>query len=131
MSVEFSRFWAPLAQEPITVIHNLFLITSGLYVTYLAGLIVYRLTLHPLSRFPGPFLCRIGYLQQGYYEAILQGKFIHEIPKYHKKYGMFVFPGSRVSANTTTIRTKTQTLGPVVRLNPNEVHVNDISVYHE
>ncbi|KAK7926904.1 hypothetical protein PG985_003902 [Apiospora marii] len=80
---------------------------GALYLTYLAGLVVYRLTLHPLARFPGPFLCRVSFLPQAYYEAYLQGKYIYQIPKYHEKYG------------------------PVVRLNPNEVHINDISVFHE
>lgn len=60
-----------------------------LYLTYLAGLVVYRLTLHPLARFPGPFLCRVSFLPQAYYEAVLQGRFIYEIPKYHAKYGKF------------------------------------------
>ncbi|KAI1741372.1 cytochrome P450 [Xylaria scruposa] len=77
------------------------------YSIYILGLVVYRLTFHPLAKFPGPLLCRVSYLPQAYYEAILQGKFIHEIPKYHEKYG------------------------PIVRLSPHEVHVNDISVFHE
>lgn len=57
------------------------------YSVYCLGLVVYRLTLHPLARFPGPFLCKIGYLKQGYYEAFLNGMFIHQIADYHKKYG--------------------------------------------
>ncbi len=57
------------------------------YIAYCTGQAIYRLTWHPLARFPGPFLCKIGYLQQGYYEAILNGMFIHEIAKYHRRYG--------------------------------------------
>ncbi|KAI0441398.1 cytochrome P450 [Xylaria telfairii] len=78
-----------------------------LYLLYISVLIVYRLTLHPLARFPGPFLCRVSSIQQCYHEAILNGKFLDKFPKYHRKYG------------------------PVVRINPSEVQVNDASIYHE
>jgi hypothetical protein len=66
-------------------------VIAALYSIYILGLVVYRLTFHPLAKFPGPLLCRGSYLPQAYYEAILQGKFIHEIPKYHEKYGMSHF----------------------------------------
>ncbi|KAI0485717.1 cytochrome P450 [Xylaria cf. heliscus] len=77
------------------------------YGLYVGALVVYRLTLHPLAKFPGPFLCRISYLQQCYYEAILGGKFVGRIEEYHRIYG------------------------PVVRISPNEVHINDAPLYHE
>ncbi|KAI0473333.1 cytochrome P450 [Xylariaceae sp. FL0804] len=86
---------------------SLLLEVLALYVAYQAGIIIYRLTFHPLAKFPGPFFCRISYIQQCYYEAILNGKFIHKFPEYHHKYG------------------------PVVRISPNEVHLNDASLYHE
>ncbi|CAG8074955.1 unnamed protein product, partial [Penicillium nalgiovense] len=76
------------------------------YATYWAFTIIYNLTLHPLAHFPGPFFCRISNLPQCYYEAILNGQFMPEIDKYHEKYG------------------------PVVRINPNEVHIKDSSMYH-
>lgn len=75
------------SEEPLTIAWRLACTAFALYSTYLAGLVVYRLTLHPLARFPGPLLCRISYLPQAYYEAILQGKFIYQIPRYHEKYG--------------------------------------------
>ncbi|KAI8954532.1 cytochrome P450 [Xylaria longipes] len=103
----FAQVWQQVSQEPSSTLCWLIYTVGSLYAFYLAGLVAYRLTLHPLAHIPGPFLCRVSYLQQAYYEAILQGKFIHEIPKYHEKYG------------------------PVVRLSPHEVHVNDITIFHE
>jgi len=66
-------------------------VIAALYSIYILGLVVCRLTFHPLAKIPGPLLCRVSYLPQAYYEAVLQGKFIHEIPKYHEKYGMSHF----------------------------------------
>ncbi|KAI3329671.1 cytochrome P450 [Ustulina deusta] len=80
---------------------------AAAYAAYNVLLVIYRLTFHPLAKFPGPFLCRVSYLQQCYYEAILNGKFHHQLAGYHQKYG------------------------PVVRISPNEVHVNDAALYHE
>lgn len=54
---------------------------------YWAFTIIYNLSLHPLAHFPGPLFCRISNLPQCYYEAILNGKFMPEIDKYHEKYG--------------------------------------------
>ncbi|KAI0201516.1 cytochrome P450 [Astrocystis sublimbata] len=108
MAISFSsRVGQLISQEPSLAAWRLACVLAALYLVYCIGLAVYRLTFHPLAKIPGPFLCRISYLPQAYYEAILQGKFIHEIPKYHVKYG------------------------PVVRLSPHEVHVNDITVFHE
>ncbi|KAK4113198.1 cytochrome P450 [Canariomyces notabilis] len=94
-------------QEPRVLTWNIVSAASVALLVYWTGLIIYRLTLHPLARFPGPFLCRISDLQQCYYEAILNGKFIEQLPKYHRKYG------------------------PIVRINPNEVHIDDPAVFHE
>ena len=66
---------------------NFVIATDVLFILYCLGVIVYRLTLHPLARFPGPFLCRISSLQQCYYEAILNGKFLERISDYHRRYG--------------------------------------------
>lgn len=75
------------AQEPKSLAWILLYTLSLSYLAYWTVRAIYRLTLHPLARFPGPFLCKIGHLKQGYYEAFLNGMFIHEITKYHKKYG--------------------------------------------
>ena len=110
----------------------LFCTASVLYIAYWTNQIIYRLTLHPLARFPGPFFCRIGYLQQCYYEAILNGKFLEKLPEYHRKYGKLL-PSYMPSDADCTCWTLVSSgkLGPVVRVNPNEVHISDPSVFHE
>ncbi|RYP34579.1 hypothetical protein DL767_004220 [Monosporascus sp. MG133] len=57
--------------------------------------------LHPLSHVPGPKLSAATYLPEFYYEVILSGRNTNRIKKLHDIYG------------------------PIVRINPHEVHCND------
>ncbi|KAF2965905.1 hypothetical protein GQX73_g7677 [Xylaria multiplex] len=70
-------------------------------ITYLAGTIFYRLTLHPLAGFPGPKLAAITRWYEGYYDIVLNGQYTFKIKELHDKYG------------------------PVIRISPYELHVND------
>ena len=92
MAIQPSKLSEVFVQEPKALAWTLFCTAVILYVLYWTGQIIYRLTLHPLARFPGPFLCRIGYLQQCYYEAILNGKFLEKLPEYHRTYGKLLPP---------------------------------------
>ncbi|KAF2829888.1 cytochrome P450 [Ophiobolus disseminans] len=62
---------------------------------------------HPLSHIPGPKLAAATYLPEFYHDVIRFGCYSKEIRKMHEKYG------------------------PIVRINPNEVHCNDISFADE
>ena len=96
------------------------------YIVYWTAQILYRLTFHPLAKYPGPFLCRIGYFYQMYYEAILNGKMLERLPMLHEKYGKSRF------LRTLSHRFQSNcVLGPVVRINPHEVHIKDPIVFHE
>lgn len=91
MDVQLSKLREHLAHDTTSgLAWKLFAAGIVLYLLKATGTIIYRLTLHPLARFPGPFLCRIGYFQQTYYEAILNGKFLERLPAYHRKYGKFL-----------------------------------------
>ncbi|KAJ5179641.1 cytochrome P450 [Penicillium capsulatum] len=81
---------------------------------FLVGLLVllalrifYRLYLHPLARIPGPKVTAATSLYEFYYDVICGGRFLFQIEKMHEQYG------------------------PIVRINPREVHINDPSFYHE
>ncbi|KAK3639089.1 hypothetical protein LTR56_012638 [Elasticomyces elasticus] len=64
-------------------------------------LILYRLLLHPLAGVPGPKLAAASAAYEFYYDCILGGKYHFKIEELHRQYG------------------------PVVRINPWEVHIND------
>ncbi|GIJ90380.1 hypothetical protein Asppvi_009334 [Aspergillus pseudoviridinutans] len=68
---------------------------------------VYRLYFHPLSKVPGPKLAAITHLYEFYHNVIRPGMFLWKIEEMHKKYG------------------------PIVRVNPREVHVTDPEFYDE
>ncbi|CAH0004333.1 unnamed protein product [Clonostachys byssicola] len=64
-------------------------------------LFVYRITFHPLARFPGPKLPAMSYANEFWFDVVRGGRYTHEILRMHEKYG------------------------PIVRINPNELHCND------
>ncbi|KAG5938708.1 hypothetical protein E4U53_007955, partial [Claviceps sorghi] len=76
-------------------------------VLYYAAVVVYRLCFHPLASVPGPKLAAATSWYEFYYDVIGRGIFCWEIKRMHDRYG------------------------PVVRINPNEVHILDTSFYDE
>jgi len=81
---------------------TLFQLASWLAIALLAGAI-YRVYLSPLAKFPGPKLAALTSWYEGYYDCIKNGggRYYVEISKMHDKYG------------------------PVVRINPWELHIRD------
>ncbi|KAI0000250.1 cytochrome P450 [Xylariaceae sp. FL0662B] len=74
----------------------------GLWLAYRVALFLYNISpFHPLYRVPGPKLAAMSYLYEFWYDFVLVGKYTHEIRKMHEKYG------------------------PIVRINPEELHCND------
>ena len=67
--------------------------------------ILYRAYLHPLAHFPGPRFSAISYLHEIYWDVYKRGRFFHKIRDMHKQYG------------------------PIVRINPDELHILDPSAY--
>ena len=53
-------------------------------------LVVYRLCLHPLAKFPGPRLAATTVFYEFYYDGLRRGQYTFEIGRMHEKYGMFV-----------------------------------------
>lgn len=76
-------------------------------VVYFVVQSIYRLYFHPLRKIPGPKLAAISRLYEFYYDVIKGGMFLFQIEKMHEQYG------------------------PIVRINPREIHIKDPSFYDE
>ncbi|KAH6645048.1 putative cytochrome P450 [Truncatella angustata] len=76
-------------------------------IIYLAGLLYYRLYLSPLAKFPGPKIAAASKWYEFYYDVIRRGQFTFQIQKMHREYG------------------------PIVRINPHELHIEDSNYWDE
>ncbi|KAJ5286982.1 hypothetical protein N7478_002668 [Penicillium angulare] len=74
--------------------------------SYIVAIVLYRLFLSPLAKFPGPPLAASTRLYETYYQILKGGTFTWHIDELHKKYG------------------------PVVRITPWEIHIKDPSYYY-
>lgn len=63
----------------------------ALITCYLSYLVVARLLLGPLARFPGPKLAALRNWYEFYYDVLQQGQFTAHIQKLHNRYGMLLF----------------------------------------
>lgn len=57
------------------------------YTAHWAGLVFYRLFLHPLQKVPGPKVAAATGWYEFYHDVILDGHYIKEYPRLHEKYG--------------------------------------------
>lgn len=64
-------------------------------LVYGTGLVIYRLTVHPLARFPGPKLTAATKWWEFYVDVVRGegGGFMYEVDRMHEEYGMYYFPG--------------------------------------
>ena len=65
---------------------------------YTVCLVVYRLYLHPLAKFPGPKLAAVSKWYEFYYDVVCKGQFTFQTQALHKQYGVSssrVFRASR------------------------------------
>ncbi|KAI0482609.1 benzoate 4-monooxygenase cytochrome P450 [Xylariaceae sp. FL0804] len=74
----------------------------GLWLAYKVAVALYNISpFHPLSRFPGPKRAACSYAYEAYQDWWLGGRYGKKIKEMHAKYG------------------------PIVRINPDELHCND------
>ncbi|KAK2608849.1 hypothetical protein QQS21_002562 [Conoideocrella luteorostrata] len=74
---------------------------------YFISLVIYRLYLSPLAKFPGPKLAAATSWYEFYHDFWRNGQYIFEIEKMHRKYG------------------------PIIRVNPEELSIHDPSFYNQ
>jgi hypothetical protein len=80
---------------------------TSVFIVYQLVLALYCLTLHPLAHIPGPRIAAITYFYEFYYDFILGGQYTFKIARLHSKYG------------------------PILRISPCEVHINDPDFYDQ
>ena len=75
---------------------------GALWIGYRIAIALYNISpLHPLARFPGPKIAAASYLYEAYYDWLLVGRYGKVIARMHEQYG------------------------PIVRINPDELHCSD------
>ncbi|KFA55616.1 hypothetical protein S40293_09678 [Stachybotrys chartarum IBT 40293] len=81
---------------------------GGLWLCYRVLLALYNISpFHPLYKFPGPRLAAASYLYEAWYDLVKVGRYSWEIKTMHEKYG------------------------PIVRINPHELHCDDYDFVEE
>ncbi|KAI9767291.1 MAG: hypothetical protein M1839_004535 [Geoglossum umbratile] len=76
-------------------------------ILYILVLAVYRLYFSPIAKFPGPKLAALTLWYEFYYDVIMRGRYTWKIWELHQEYG------------------------PIVRINPYELHISDPDYYDE
>jgi hypothetical protein len=92
------------------------LVAVALLALWILSLCVYRQFFSPLAKFPGPKLTAVTGWIETYHDAFRGGQFIFKLGEWHAKYGQW-------QKDTASYRLTTK--GPIVRINPWEIHVVD------
>jgi hypothetical protein len=106
LCMEYPTLLAPFQMDITTTIKDSPVLfgfgTVGLYLVLGA---IYRLYFSPIAKFPGPKLAAATFWYEFYYDIILRGQYTFKVRELHAKYG------------------------PIVRINPCELHVSDPDFY--
>lgn len=81
-------------------------ILVSLFFIHQICLVLYRVFFSPLAGFPGPKIAAATGWYETYFAVVRGGRFLWEIERMHQKYG------------------------PIMRINPFEIHINDASFYN-
>lgn len=95
---------------------------SCIVLLYSLFLAIYRLFFHPLASFPGPKLAALTKWYEFYFDILKGhgGQYAFEIKRLHGIYGTYNY-----EQIGTTPSHLTGPPGPIIRINPEEIHVDD------
>ena len=101
------------------------LVSSVFLTLYVLCVSIYRLCFHSLRSVPGPRLAALTQWVETYYECFKApgGQFMWEYQKWHEKYGMSTWFRKQILFAHHFVA------GPIVRVSPNEVHIQDPTFY--
>lgn len=88
-------------------ISRVLLTITAAFTLHSSLLVIYRLFIHPLRKIPGPWYVAATSWYEFYQDVVLGGNYVKEYPRLHARYG------------------------PVVRVSPDRIHVNDPEFFHE
>ena len=100
----------------------MFLVLVSIQCAWLVARSLYRLYLSPLSNIPGPKLAALTSWYEFYYDVIRPGQYVFKIKELHETYGQSLFRKKLLVVYGLDL------LGPIIRVTPDEVHVNDITI---
>lgn len=90
-------------------------------ILYIISIGIYRLFFSPLAKFPGPKLAALTQWYETYYDVWLDRQFVLHIQKLHETYGL--------SCPPSIVQSLMYIEGPIIRINPWEVHINDPEIF--
>lgn len=61
---------------------------AAVFCAWKIGITIHRIFFHPLKAFPGPWICKVSYFYEFYYDLWLPGQFSWKLKELHEKYGM-------------------------------------------
>jgi hypothetical protein len=79
----------------------------GVFIVYLVIRTIYRLSFHPLAKFPGPRLAAVTSMYSASYDLPFETSFCKKLPELHDRYG------------------------PIVRIRPNQLHIRDMDSFNQ
>ncbi|CAI7646069.1 unnamed protein product [Penicillium glandicola] len=94
-------------EYPLLKQYGIYGAIAGSLILYTASLAIYRLYFHPLAGFPGPKIAAVSRWYEFYHDVVKRGNYVYKIEEMHQKYG------------------------PIIRINPHEIVINDPEFYND
>ncbi len=105
--------------------YSLFKLLGSTLFAYLFALAVYRLYLSPIAHFPGSKITALTGWYETYLDVFKKGQFTFQVQRWHEQYGPL-----KISSFLQRIHlTLWYNQGPIIRINPTEIHISDPDFY--